>query len=135
MSNVLVDSNVILDIFTEDPIWFEWSSGKVSAIAEHSLLVINAIIYAEVSVRFKTIEELEQALPNAFHREKLPWEAGFLASKCFLQYKKRGGSRRSPLPDFYIGAHAAVHDMKLLTRDINRYQTYFPKLEIIAPES
>lgn len=135
MSNVLVDSNVILDIFTEDPTWFGWSSVKVSEIAEHSILVINAIIYAEVSVRFKTIEALEQALPDEFHREKLPWEAGFLAGKCFLQYRNRGGSRRSPLPDFYIGAHAAVQGMELLTRDINRYQTYFPKLEIIAPES
>lgn len=134
MTDVLIDSNILLDIFTEDEIWFDWSANKLSEIANEALLYINPIIYAEISVRFETIEELEQAIPNEiFRRQALPWEAGFLAGKCFLKYRKRGGVRNSPLPDFYIGAHAAIKKMRLLTRDKNRYSTYFPKLEIIAP--
>jgi predicted nucleic acid-binding protein len=102
--------------------------------AERDVLVINPIIYAEVSVRFERIEELEDALPaTLFRREALPWEAGFLAGKCFLAHRKRGGPRRSPLPDLYVGAHAAVRAMTLLTRDAARYQTYFPTLSLIAP--
>jgi len=130
----LVDSNILLDIFTEDKNWFEWSSSALTEIANTSVLFINPIIYAEISVRFKTIEELEEAIPNEiFRKQALPWEAGFLAGKCFLTYRESGGTRRSPLPDFYIGAHAAIQEMSLLTRDKNRYHTYFPKLEIIAP--
>jgi predicted nucleic acid-binding protein len=134
LTNVLVDSNILLDILTEDEIWFDWSANTLSEIANKALLNINPIIYAEISVRFETIEELEQAVPNEiFRRQALPLEAGFLAGKCFLKYRKRGGVRNSPLPDFYIGAHAAIKKMGLLTRDKNRYSTYFPKLEIIAP--
>jgi predicted nucleic acid-binding protein len=134
VSATLIDSNVLLDIFTEDPEWFTWSSEALEEWAEESVLVINPIIYAEVSVRFARIEELEEALPSArFRRDALPWEAGFLAGKCFLEYRQRGGAKQSPLPDFYIGAHAAVAGMKLLTRDAARYRTYFPKLQIIAP--
>jgi predicted nucleic acid-binding protein len=92
------------------------------------------ISYAEVSVGFVRIEDLNAALPPpTFHRLALPWEAAFLAAKCFLAYRKRGGVRTSPLPDFYIGAHASVSGMKLLTRDAKRYRTYFPKLGLIAP--
>ena len=132
---VLVDSNVILDIFTEDPEWFEWSSRKLSECAEKDTLLINPIIYAEVSIRFERIEELEEALPpEVFLREELPWEAAFLAGKCFLIYRMRSGKKTSPLPDFYIGAHAAVRGYALLTRDARRYRTYFPKLKLIAPE-
>jgi predicted nucleic acid-binding protein len=99
-----------------------------------AVLVINPNIYAELSIRFARIEELEEALPAAiFRREPLPWEAGFLAGKCFLRYRKRGGSKRSPLPDFYVGAHAAVRGMALLTRDAARYRSYFPSLRMIAP--
>lgn len=134
LPEVLIDSNILLDIFTEDKNWFEWSSSALSEIANEAILVINPIIYAELSVRFKTIEELEEAIPKEiFRRQNLPWEAGFLAGKCFLKYRQSGGTRRSPLPDFYIGAHAAIRKMSLLTRDKNRYYTYFPKLKVITP--
>ena len=134
MSETLVDSSVLLDILTEDPEWLEWSASALEERAEESLLVINPIIYAEVSIRFERIEDLEGALPaTTFRRDPLPWEAAFLAGKCFLTYRKRGGARRSPLPDFYIGAHAAVAGMTLLTRDAARYRTYFPRLELSAP--
>jgi predicted nucleic acid-binding protein len=131
---VLVDSNVLLDVLVEDPVWFEWSSNALATTAESATLFINPVVYAEVSVGFTRIEDLEEALPTKrFIREHLPWEAGFLAGKCYLTYRRRGGERRSPLPDFYIGAHAAVRDMALLTRDAARYRTYFPALRLISP--
>jgi predicted nucleic acid-binding protein len=134
VNGVLVDSNVFLDVLTEDPEWFEWSSGQLATCGDSHLLAINPIIYAEVSVGFGTIEELEQVLaPDLFARLPLPWEAAFLAGKCFLEYRQRKGARRSPLPDFYIGAHAAVAGLTLLTRDATRYRTYFPKLPLISP--
>ncbi|BAZ80606.1 type II toxin-antitoxin system VapC family toxin [Sphaerospermopsis kisseleviana CS-549] len=134
MKEILVDSNIILDIVTEDPNCFEWSSNKLTEYAEQTQLNINPIIYAEISIGFQKIEELEAVLPlNVFHRLELPWEAAFLAGKCFAKYRQQGGTKRSPLPDFYIGAHAAIANMILLTRDVNRYRTYFPTLEIIAP--
>jgi predicted nucleic acid-binding protein len=134
MSVVLVDSNVILDIVTEDPMWFEWSATALEKQAEECVLAVNPIVYAEVSVGFDRIEDLDEALPvGLFRRVPLPWEAAFLAGKCFLMYQKRGGKKRSPLPDFYIGAHAAVARMPLVTRDAGRYRTYFPKLRLIAP--
>lgn len=103
--------------------------------ADTGILLINPIIYAEVSVGFKRIEELDDLLPaDSFRRDPLPWEAAFLAGKCFLEYRRRGGSRRSPLPDFYIGAHAAVSGLPLLTRDARRYRTYFPRLPLLAPD-
>jgi len=137
MSNqVLVDSNVLLDILEEDPVWYEWSSKRLAQCAEDSRLVINPIIYAEVSIGFNRVEELEEALPaDIFERCCLPWEASFLAGKCFLAYRRAGGARRSPLPDFFIGAHALVQGMPLLTRDAARYRTYFPKLTLIAPDA
>ena len=131
---VLVDSNVILDVVTEDPHWFDWSAGRLEALAEDHLFVINPIVYSEVSVGFDRIEELEEALPpEFFRRENLPWEAGFLAGQCFLRYRRTRGKKRSPLPDFYIGAHAAVRGIPLLTRDATRYRSYFPKLTLIVP--
>lgn len=134
MTPVLVDSNVLLDVATEDPIWSAWSSATLERVGEESILVINALVYAEVSVGFPTIEALEAALPiELFRRELLPYEAAFLAGKCFLAYRRDGGTKRSPLPDFYIGAHAAVAGYRLLTRDVSRYRTYFPRLELIAP--
>jgi predicted nucleic acid-binding protein len=134
VSRVLVDSNVLLDVLTEDPRWFEWSAAALAELADAHVLVINPIIYAEVSIGFGRIEDLDAALPaDSFHREGLPWPAGFLAGKCFLRYQQRGGKRRSPLPDFYIGAHAALTDSILLTRDPARYRTYFPRLRIHAP--
>jgi predicted nucleic acid-binding protein len=132
--DILVDSNVILDIVTEDKKWFQWSSDTVTQYAESHLLVINPIIYAEVSIGFHRIEDVEMALPQSFfRRDPLPWEAAFLAGKCFLAYRKKGGRRSSPLPDFFIGAHAAIARIPLLTRDVSRYRTYFPKLTLIAP--
>ncbi len=131
---MLVDSNVLLDIATHDPNWSDWSSRALAQCAEHSTLVVNPIIYAEVSIGFTTIEALHAALPAVlYRREALPWEAGFLAGKCFLEYRRRGGVRSSPLPDFYIGAHAAVGSLALLTRDAARYRSYFPTVEILAP--
>jgi predicted nucleic acid-binding protein len=103
--------------------------------AESGMLVINPIIYAEVSVGFERIEELDDVLPaDSFRRDPLPWEAAFLAGKCFLAYRRKGGARRSPLPDFYIGAHAAVSGLPLLTRDPRRYRTYFPRLRLLTPD-
>ena len=131
---VLVDSNVLLDILEEDPQWFAWSAERLVEAAEHHALIINPVIYAEVSIGFERIEELEAALPpNSFERRQLPWEAAFLAGKCFLAYRRAGGERRSPLPDFFIGAHAAVEGLTLLTRDAGRYRTYFPRLPLISP--
>lgn len=131
---VLVDSNVLLDVATEDPVWGEWSARTLAELAERAPLLINPIIYSEVSVGYATIEELDEALPSdLYRREPLPWEAGFLAGKCFLQYRRRGGECRSPLPDFYVGAHAAVRGLTLLTRDATRYRTYFPRLVIVSP--
>lgn len=131
---VLVDTNVLLDIATDDSRWGSWSERTLEQVANDSVLVINPLIYAEVSIGFATIEELEDALPaETFRRESLPYEAAFLAGKCFVDYRRRGGSKTSPLPDFYIGAHAAVAGFRLLTRDATRYRTYFPRLEIIAP--
>ena len=133
---VLVDSNVLLDIATKDPHWGDWSERALAECAGYAELVINPIIYAEVSIGFTTIEALDAALPAAlYRREPLPWEAGFLAGKCFQAYRRVGGEKRSPLPDFYIGAHAAVAGLSLLTRDPVRYRTYFPRLRLVAPAS
>lgn len=130
----LVDSNVLLDVLTEDRRWCEWSMKALAEEADRDVLAINPIIYAEVSIGFARIEDLDAALPaSTFYRLALPWEAAFLAGKCFVTYRKRGGARSSPLPDFYVGAHASTAGMKLLTRDDARYRTYFPKLELIAP--
>ncbi|MBP5971977.1 type II toxin-antitoxin system VapC family toxin [Brasilonema sp. CT11] len=134
MTDILVDSNVILDILTEDPQWFEWSAQILTKYANQGNLVINPIIYAEISIGFNQPEELEAPLPQQyFRRDPLPYTAAFLAGQSFLEYRRRGGERRSPLPDFYIGAHAAVTDMPLLKRDINRYRTYFPSVQLITP--
>jgi predicted nucleic acid-binding protein len=130
----LIDSNVLLDILDEDEEWLDWSASMLTRAAEQGRVVINPLIYAETSVTFDTVEELDQALPpQYFVREELPWDAAFLAAKVFAKYRRRGGTRRSPLPDFYIGAHAAVAGYTLLTRDAVRYREYFPKLRIIGP--
>jgi predicted nucleic acid-binding protein len=131
---VLVDSSVLLDVMTRNSRWAAWSEEKLAWHAERDLLAINPIIYAEVSTHFASIEELDDALsPTEFLRLPLPYEAGFLAAKCFLQYRRRGGPRSAPLPDFYIGAHAATESMALLTREVSRYRTYFPTVELIVP--
>jgi predicted nucleic acid-binding protein len=131
---VLVDSNVLLDVLTEDAAWFEWSSSALAQAADRGYVAINPLVYAEVSIGFERIEELDEALqPDTFLRLPLPWPAAFLAGKCFVAYRRAGGQRRSPLPDFYIGAHAAVEGIPLLTRDPSRYRAYLPQLELIAP--
>jgi predicted nucleic acid-binding protein len=130
----LVDSSVLLDVMTEDARWFAWSADAIERAADTARLVINPVIYAEVSVRYRRIEDLDAALPRAlFDREAIPFEAAFLAGKSYLAYRRRGGTKRSPLPDFFVGAHAAISGYQLLTRDAARYRTYFPKLSLIAP--
>ena len=131
---VLVDSNVLLDVATNDPGWGDWSAATLERTADEAILIINPLVYAEVSIGFEAIEDLETVLPpDLYRREELPYEAGFLAGRCFLRYRRAGGRKRSALADFYIGAHAAVAGYRLLTRDATRYRTYFPKLVLIAP--
>ena len=128
----LVDTNILLDVISQDKVWATWSEDALRNAAERSTLTINPIIFAEVSMKFARIEDADEALVE-FAREPLPYEAGFLTGKAFLAYRKRGGAKRSPMPDFYVGAHALVAGMVLLTRDAARYRSYFPNLTIIAP--
>jgi predicted nucleic acid-binding protein len=133
MHDVLVDSNVLLDLFIEDDEWLDWSAAMLERTGTHGRLFINPIIYAEVSVRFDAIEDVDEELEDLVQRRPLPWAAAFLAGKCFSRYRRAGGTRAMPLPDFFIGAHAAVEDLTLLTRDPRRFRSYFPRLRIIAP--
>ena len=136
MSAILVDSNVLLDILTQDERWSAWSARALSEAADRQRLVINAMVYAEISAHYSRVEDLDAALPTAMlEREPIPFAAAFLAGKCFLAYKRRGGMKQSPLPDFFIGAHAAVAGYTLITRDASRYRTYFPGLPLIAPDA
>lgn len=131
---VLVDSCVLLDVLTEDGQWVDWSAEMLARLGDQALLAVNPIIYAEVSMRFDRIEDLEDALPReVVVRHDIPWQAAFLAGKCFVRYRQAGGSRAAPLPDFFIGAHAAVEAMPLLTRDTRRYPAYFPTVRLLAP--
>ncbi|HEX4160042.1 MAG TPA: type II toxin-antitoxin system VapC family toxin [Rhizomicrobium sp.] len=134
MASVFVDSNIILDVFTKDPAWETWSSKALQTAADVGRLVINAIVFAEISVHFERIEQVDEALSSVYEREAIPFEAAFLAGKAFSTYRRRGGSRTSPLSDFFIGAHAAVRGYTLLTRDVGHYASYFPKLRLIAPD-
>jgi predicted nucleic acid-binding protein len=132
----LVDSNVLLDILTQDTTWQGWSVDALADAAEAGPLYINPIVYSEVSIRFTTVEDLDDALPpRDYRREPIPWAAAFLAGKVFLDYRRNKGLRSSTLPDFYIGAHAAIAGLDLLTRDVGRYRTYFPTVSLIAPET
>ena len=134
MSCVLVDSNVLLDVLDEPGEWTAWAESELEAVARSARLVLNPVIFAEISVRYDRLEDLEADLPEAMlEREAIPYEAAFLAGKAFLDYRRRGGARTSPFPDFLIGAHAAVCGYRLLTRDAARYRTYFPRLDLIAP--
>lgn len=135
MTPVLVDSNILIDIATDDPDWSGWSAAALAeAGTGGARLVVNPIIYAELSVTHSRIETLDALLPDAlFTREPLPWPAAFLAGKAFVAYRRRGGARRSPRRDFYIGAHAAIRGYRLLTRDAARYATYFPTVSLISP--
>lgn len=134
MSSTLVDANVLIDLFDDGSEWQGWSDAMLTRQARRGDLVLNPIILAEVAAGFAAAEDLDEVLPASFlKREPLPWEAAFLAARAFVIYRHAGGERRSPLPDFYIGAHAAVNGHTLLTRDARRYRHYFPKLRIIAP--
>lgn len=130
----LVDSNVLLDIVTDDPAWSGWSGQTLERVLDEGEVVLNPLVYAEVSAGFERMEDLDEVLPaTVFRRVPLPYPAGFLAGKAFLDYRRRGGTRTSPLPDFYIGAHAAVAGYRLLTRDPRRYRTYFPRVALLSP--
>ena len=134
MASTLVDSSVLLDVATQDPIWFDWSTAALADAVRGGPVLVNPVVYAEVSVGYDRIEDLDDALPaDIFRREPLPYVAGFLAGKAYRDYRRRGGIRTSPLPDFFIGAHAAVSGLRLLTRDAGRYRTYFPTVEVISP--
>jgi predicted nucleic acid-binding protein len=134
MKGVLVDSNVILDVFLNDLKWADWSESKLEEYSDHTSLYINPIIYSEISIGFELIEDLEPAISKAgFQLLEIPKEALFLAGKIYIKYKRRKGVKRTPFPDFLIGAQAAVLNLELLTRDISRYQSYFPTVKLIAP--
>jgi len=136
MTDTLVDSNVLIDIFADDPQWKVWSLHQLLRARGEGRLVINPLIYAEISSAFPTQRRLDEALgPERYYREDLPWEAAFNAGRAFLAYRRAGGIKRSPLPDFYIGAHAEVKDYALLTRDLARYRGAFPTLKIVSPET
>jgi predicted nucleic acid-binding protein len=125
---------VLIDLFDAQSDWCEWSEAMLTRCANRGPLVINPIVFAEVSAGFGSLDDVEDALPESYvRREALPWSAAFLAGRAFVQYRRRGGTRCTPLPDFYIGAHAAVAGYTLLTRDARRYRFYFPKLRVIAP--
>ncbi|KAB1087849.1 type II toxin-antitoxin system VapC family toxin [Neorhizobium galegae] len=132
----LVDTNVLIDVFHTRNAFTEWSTGQLASARMIGPLMINPLIYAEMAAGYATSEELEGALaPSLFRREDLPWEAAYAAGHAFLQYRRSGGDRRSPLPDFYIGAHAMVKGYRLLSRDVAKYRTYFPLISIISPET
>jgi predicted nucleic acid-binding protein len=125
----------LIDVFAQDSAWTEWSREALIRAGDEGAVLVDQVIYAEVSIGFATMEECEWAVEaRGIERIPLPWSAAFLAGKAFVDYRRRGGARRSPLPDFYIGAHAAVSGHRLLTRDPNRYRTYFPTVELISPE-
>ena len=130
----LVDTNVLLDLVTNDAEWADWSQRQLEAAAVRGPLQINDVVYAELSVGFQRIEELDAVLAAAqIEMAPIPREALFLAGKVFQRYRAGGGSRTGVLPDFFIGAHAAVAGLPLLTRDVRRYRTYFPTLTLVAP--
>ncbi len=134
MKGVLVDSNIVLDVFLNDPKWADWSESKLDEYDQLGILYINSIIYSEISIGFKQIENLESAIAKAgLQMLQIPKEALFLAGKAYLKYKKRKGTKRTPLPDFFIGAQAAVQNLDLVTRDVSRYQSYFPTVKLITP--
>jgi predicted nucleic acid-binding protein len=131
---VLVDTNVLLDVLQNDPQWADWSQGQLESASLTDSLAINAVIYSELSMAFERIEELETVLSEAsLAVDPIPREALFLADKAFLGYRRRQGTKQSVLPDFFIGAHAAVAGLTILTRDVSRYRSYFPTVKLIAP--
>ena len=136
MNGVFVDSCVLLDLFTDDPNWADWSENILEKYSKTNTLYINSIVYTEVSIGFDKIEEVEEAISELGIKVlEIPREALFLAGKVFLQYKRNKGTKKSPLPDFFIGAHATVSQFNLITRDSAKYNTYYPQLKLIDPKS
>jgi predicted nucleic acid-binding protein len=134
MKGVLVDSNIVLDVFLNDPKWADWSESKLDEYDQLGILYINSIVYSEISIGFERIEDLESAIAKAgLQILEISKEALFLAGKAYLKYKKRKGTKKTPLPDFFIGAQAAVQNLDLITRDVSRYQSYFPTVKLITP--
>jgi predicted nucleic acid-binding protein len=131
----LVDSNVLVDVIQEDPVWADWASEQLAAGFDRGPVIINPVIFAEVALASDTQEELEKYFrPEEYTRRELPWKAAMLAAKAFLRYRQSGGTKSSPLPDFYIGAQAQFEKLTLLTRDPRRYRTYFPAVRLIVPD-
>jgi predicted nucleic acid-binding protein len=136
MTSTLIDSNVMFDILDGTPIWKDWSIKQLRLLTQSGDFVINQIVYAEVSIPFKNPEQFDRSFPVSWaRREDIPWKASFRAGKAYLEYKRRGGSAKQVLPDFIIGAHAAALNYRLITRDAPRFRTYFPELQIIAPDT
>lgn len=134
MSGYLFDSSVLLDLATADPHWCAWSEAQFRSVLRSGLVLINPIIYAEIAPAFVSVNQLDRWLdPQIFCKLPLPYDAGWRAAEAFIQYRRAGGIRSSPLPDFYIGAHAEAKDLILVTRDASRFHTYFPKITIISP--
>ncbi|MEI9996160.1 MAG: type II toxin-antitoxin system VapC family toxin [Rhizomicrobium sp.] len=133
MPSILVDSSILIDVLAVQSVWAAQSDKALRDAANRGLLVINPIIFAEVSVGFPRFEDAHIAIPGIFAREEIPYEAAFLAGKAYRTYRKNRGEKRSPLPDFFIGAHAAIRGYDLLTRDHARYRTYFPSVRLVAP--
>ena len=128
------DSNVLLDVISEDPVWSAWSEAALNLSQATGIVAINQVIFAEISPPFGRIEDIQAFLQRGrVQLEELPWDAAFLAGQAFREYRKHGGPRTSPLNDFFIGAHALLRDYTLITRDPRRYRTYFPNLKLVAP--
>lgn len=135
MKETLIDSSVLIDVLTCDDKWLEWSASALEAVMNESIVVINPIIYAEAATGYRKSEDLNARLPaDLYRRDPLPFEAAFLAARAFVKYRRQGGSRISPMPDFYIGAHAEVAGFRVLTRDPRRFRRYFPSVELISPK-
>ena len=135
MTDTLVDTNVLLDVVALDPVWREWSRGRIAEAADEGRLVLNQVIYSELAAGYRDREDLDEMLSvHPFSREGVPWDAAFMAGVAFLDYRRRGGVRWTPVPDFFIGAHAAVRGYRLLTRDRGYYSSYFPTLDIVSPD-
>lgn len=135
MTATLVDSNVLIDVLAGSSEWADWSTRELTRAGDDGPVFVNQVIYAEISVGFASVEQCEWAVEaQGIERIPLPWLSAFLAGKAFADYRRRGGAKRSPLPDFFIGAHAAVEGLRLLTRDPARYRTYFPTIDLITPE-
>lgn len=136
MNGIFVDSCILLDLFTDDPKWGDWSCKILEKFSQTNTLYINSIVYTEISIGFKKIEEVDSVINQMGIKVlEIPREALFLAGKTFLNYRKNKGTKHSTLPDFFIGAHASVSSFDLITRDVSKYRVYFPKLKLITPDN